>query len=787
MSLSKPVSPDTQGVDTADAPARRSRRRGTVPAQPPMAAEFRALHDVNDPTTWTKDFILSLKRDDILPLLRQYGLTPRKPFAHGGPRPRLQDQKHALLYYSGLLNEFEQGDKVIVDRDVENTDPTNDITGVVTGVRATGRGQPLQYEIELRSRGSLAKRKRGARRLMHHVAGNRLTLLWDDEIADDVTDDVDAASDSEETVPADSPLTATDEATDLFNRYGTTFDDLQTSPAMSSPAVHGDNADTTPLHPGEIARRAALEALAHSAALRLYSRFFPDDADDLARAASQAAVAACGGQLGFRRMLLDGDEVAKALLEEHRDHLRCESPPAAQNGDADSGRNAPTVVLSGAPCAGKSSIAADLKDILQPHGVSIVVVNEVATDFMLSMGPDFNPATLTEADAADFQKQLFQAQLEVERRAQAQASFLNNPLVVLDRGLIDYQAFSSPAVWETLQASLPQPLPYDNCIYLRSVATDREQLYEQSSNPARCHSVDEAKALDITLLEAWESSSVPVVTVPTTNHLHQKTAAVALHCLEARGVPVSPALKSEVEARCARRSRAQSQSVSFANPPTSAVATTARPRATAQQPSFAIDPRTGHRQSQAELQARGRSQAERFIRATTGAPSNQTVESFRRNFPAAERRSSEPSTAHLGPGLVEATASVTTAQTGAAAGQLQRQPTSNVPVPLQPSRDGVPVGLTGTSRQWYLSHWLNEFVLPRHCRSLSRSPPAAPTTASFTITSDGITSNASAAPSSPPITDMETFTACERRWKMYVLQFDPQFFSRLGGLDRYNL
>ena len=65
-----------------------------------------------------------------------YNIRPRKPFAHGGPRPRLQDQKNALLYYAGLLNEFDQGDKVIVDCGEDDQDSDEYITGIIVGVIA---------------------------------------------------------------------------------------------------------------------------------------------------------------------------------------------------------------------------------------------------------------------------------------------------------------------------------------------------------------------------------------------------------------------------------------------------------------------------------------------------------------------------------------------------------------------------------------------------------------------------------------------------------------------------
>ena len=108
---------------------------------------------------------------------------------------------------------------------------------------------------------------------------------------------------------------------------------------------------------------------------------------------------------------------------------------------------------------------------------------------------------MDQSEQAVFQHCLFKAQLEAEDQALAKASFLGNPLIVVDRGLLDYKAFSSSAVWASLEKDIPTPLPYSQTLFLNSVAVDREHLYETSSNPVRCHSAAESKVINKTLLD----------------------------------------------------------------------------------------------------------------------------------------------------------------------------------------------------------------------------------------------------------------------------------------------
>eukprot|EP01043_Picozoa_sp_COSAG02_P077093 COSAG02_NODE_16709_length_1062_cov_0.835929_1_plen_282_part_00 len=252
----------------------------------------------------------------------------RKPFANNKHKSRLIDQKNAMLYYAGLLNEFSQNDKVIVDTTwltaVDKADLDNferpPFTGLIVGNRSSGAGRPRAYDVELRRVGSFSKRSMTLR-IMKAIPGDSLTRFTDVmQLAGENPDDEDYGMlsddiDSEEDAADASTEDATTEAIGMLQQYG---DSVRSGDGSTEGPVWPAADAAAELHPGEIARRAALESLAVSAALRLFRRFFPDDDDTLGRRVAASAVAACGGQVGFRRMLEDGDAVAFALIDEHR-------------------------------------------------------------------------------------------------------------------------------------------------------------------------------------------------------------------------------------------------------------------------------------------------------------------------------------------------------------------------------------------------------------------------------------------------------------------------------------
>jgi hypothetical protein len=98
---------------------------------------------------------------------------------------------------------------------------------------------------------------------------------------------------------------------------------------------------------------------------------------------------------------------------------------------------------------------------------------------------------------------------------------------------------------------------------------------------------------------------------------------------------------------------------------------------------------------------------------------------------------------------------------------------------------GAPPPGASPHQRWHLTMPVSGHVFPRHCRSLSETPPSAPAPTAFTLTTEGVSAVVAPAVSAPAITDMSTFYTCERWWSIFVKQLRPHFFTVHGGDDVY--
>lgn len=159
-------------------------------------------------------------------------------------------------------------------------------------------------------------------------------------------------------------------------------------------------------------------------------------------------------------------------------------------------RRGAKIVLTGGPCAGKTTLAEMLGRAFQ-H--SVVHVPESASLLFTGGFPRF-PAP--EARRAT-QRAIFQVQRELE--AAYSAEFPGRALV-LDRGTVDGAAYwpEGPAEYfaalgTTLEAELAR---YDHVIYLESAA-EKDYLVHKEANPHRRETWEEANALDEQTKKLW--------------------------------------------------------------------------------------------------------------------------------------------------------------------------------------------------------------------------------------------------------------------------------------------
>lgn len=153
-----------------------------------------------------------------------------------------------------------------------------------------------------------------------------------------------------------------------------------------------------------------------------------------------------------------------------------------------------TIVLTGGPCAGKTSSLAAIMDHFTNLGHKVIVVPESATTLLTAgispNGPSKN---------VGFQTLLMQTQIETEKRfydfAKKEKGW-NKVLLIFDRGRLDGAAYSSEDDWKAVlkRFSKSPVVEYDGVIHLRSVACSDPVLYTEiyKSNPVRTESTPRA-------------------------------------------------------------------------------------------------------------------------------------------------------------------------------------------------------------------------------------------------------------------------------------------------------
>ncbi len=165
----------------------------------------------------------------------------------------------------------------------------------------------------------------------------------------------------------------------------------------------------------------------------------------------------------------------------------------------------PRYVLTGGPCAGKTTALAMLRQKLTDRGITPFVVPEVATQIVAS-GVSFSGVT----DWNEFQKKVIQTQLAQEDIIESFAELQpgTRKILICDRGAMDGMAYVEPELFEAIVHDMDYRLielrdkRYAGVFHLVTAADGAEAFYN-FDNPARHESAEEARALDKRTLAAW--------------------------------------------------------------------------------------------------------------------------------------------------------------------------------------------------------------------------------------------------------------------------------------------
>jgi CYTH domain-containing protein/predicted ATPase len=166
----------------------------------------------------------------------------------------------------------------------------------------------------------------------------------------------------------------------------------------------------------------------------------------------------------------------------------------------------PKLVITGGPCAGKTTGLNVISERLANRGYHPLVIPEAPTLLMLA-----------NATPKVYAEKVFQRGVVKTMRNQEDTVHeigLSrpelNPVIICDRGIADCPPYMQQGVYEEIleEIGLGSPVEvrdgrYKGVFHLRSVAYDRPALYTTANNKARRESVEEARERDEQTLAAW--------------------------------------------------------------------------------------------------------------------------------------------------------------------------------------------------------------------------------------------------------------------------------------------
>ena len=193
------------------------------------------------------------------------------------------------------------------------------------------------------------------------------------------------------------------------------------------------------------------------------------------------------------------------------------------------------IVITGGPCAGKSTIMSDLVQMLKERNYLVFTMPEVATEMFKwsdgKMWDDFSAQGLDDDPVwASLQTSLTRVQTVIEdsivhmaHRSLSKRRKGPNPpegaVVLLDRGVIDNVAYCTEEAWAMVLEDLGTTTArlrdsrYDHVIHLVTAANGAEQYYtleqaghEGSEESARSETPEQARLLDGRTLSAWQET-----------------------------------------------------------------------------------------------------------------------------------------------------------------------------------------------------------------------------------------------------------------------------------------
>mmetsp|Transcript_12964 Transcript_12964/g.19537 ORF Transcript_12964/g.19537 Transcript_12964/m.19537 type:complete len:534 (+) Transcript_12964:181-1782(+) len=213
-------------------------------------------------------------------------------------------------------------------------------------------------------------------------------------------------------------------------------------------------------------------------------------------------------QIAEAKMYNDEEE-DRVVMNEFKSNvvvLDRDTPASLQNGDIPIYR----ILLTGGPCAGKSTAMTILRNRLSELGFDVYCMPEIATMFIGSgvRFPQFGP--MTTEQILELQTCMVKAQLLLEDIYYSLARSTKEPSIILcDRGVIDGRAYMTPLEFRVMLDTNDWNLSelrderYDCVIHMVTAAIGAEKFYTLENNTARSEGLYRASMIDKKLREVY--------------------------------------------------------------------------------------------------------------------------------------------------------------------------------------------------------------------------------------------------------------------------------------------
>lgn len=171
------------------------------------------------------------------------------------------------------------------------------------------------------------------------------------------------------------------------------------------------------------------------------------------------------------------------------------------------------IVLTGGPCAGKTSALERIVDHFSAEGYKVFCIPETPTLFTQA---GMNYLTKNTDYFWEGEKATLEIQMALEDKFFKMAQTLTKPCIIIcDRGCLDISAYMTPEMWNKLMnmvgvTSEELRNRYDAVLHMTTTARGSEEFYTTSTNAQRYEQANAegmrmARELDKKVLEAWSS------------------------------------------------------------------------------------------------------------------------------------------------------------------------------------------------------------------------------------------------------------------------------------------